>query len=116
MDVHTYSFVLQLRHAAHAAQLAVIRALRGYLAMTRLAPPTPAPGTGDAAARQVRHGAHHEYVCKKCFAAETPAYHAITPPKTSVAHLPTVVADESAGNPANKIDGDTPLWEGSTWF
>jgi len=65
----------------------------------------------------MRYGACHEYVCRKCFAAESPAYHAITPPETIGQRTcrrssPT----EARGNPANKIDGDTLLREGNTWF
>jgi hypothetical protein len=62
----------------------------------------------DVAARKTGSGALHEYVCKKCNAAKSPAYHAATLPDNALAaHLPTVVADGSAGNQDPKISGGT---------
>jgi len=61
-----------------------------------------------AAARKTRSALLHEYVCKKCNAAKSPAYHAATLPDNALAaHLPTVVADGSAGNQYPKISGGT---------
>jgi hypothetical protein len=78
----------------------------------------PSSATLRARGTALQHAgfrAPHEYVCRKCFTAESSAYYATTPPKTSAAHLPTVVADGSAGTPTTEIDGDT-LREGITWF